>query len=91
MRLLLKTNVSAHQGLPREYDLVDTDQDVKNTFVFTEADLEAFKNKNKARKEAADQNIPTYLLRPKVEKPAQQNTRGGRRGRKDTFRQVIPS
>ncbi|KAF3769193.1 hypothetical protein M406DRAFT_221321, partial [Cryphonectria parasitica EP155] len=89
MRLLLKTNVPAHQGLPREYDLVDTDQSVKNTFVFTESDLEAFKNKNKARREAADQNIPTYLLRPKVEKPPQQNHRGGRRGaRKDTFRQT---
>lgn len=96
MRLLLKSNVSAHQGLPREYDLVDTNQDVKNTFIFTEADLEAFKNKNKIRREAADQNIPAYLLRPKGEKAAQQQQqqqqggRGGRRGRKDTFRQVIP-
>lgn len=93
MRLLLKSNVSAHQGLPREYDLVDTNQDVKNTFIFTEADLEAFKNKNKIRREAADQNIPAYLLRPKVEKPAQQQQSGGRHGRrnrKDTFRQVIP-
>lgn len=96
MRLLLKSNVSAHQGLPREYDLVDTNQDVKNTFIFTEADLEAFKNKNKIRREAADQNIPAYLLRPKNEKAQQQQQqqqqggRGGRRARKDTFRQVIP-
>lgn len=98
MRLLLKSNVSAHQGLPREYDLVGTNQDVKNTFIFTEADLEAFKNKNKIRREAADQNIPAYLLRPRGEKAAQQQQqqqqqqggRGGRRARKDTFRQVIP-
>lgn len=91
MRLLLKSNVSAHQGLPREYDLFDTNQDVKNTFIFNESDLEAFKNKNKVRREAADQNIPAYLLRPKSEKPPQQqqNSRG-RRNRKDTFRQVIP-
>lgn len=92
MRLLLKSNVSAHQGLPREYDLDDTNQAVKNTFIFTESDIEGFKNKNKLRKDAADQNIPSYLLRAKVEKPPQQNSRGGRgrRGR-DTFRQVIPS
>lgn len=91
MRLLLKSNVSAHQGLPREYDLDETNLDVKNTFIFTESDIEGFKNKNKLRKDAADQNIPSYLLRAKVEKPAQQNSRGGRgrRGR-DTFRQVIP-
>lgn len=94
MRLLLKSNVSAHQGLPREYDLVGTDQDVKNTFIFTEADLEAFKNRNKMRREAADQGIPSYLLRPKAEKPAQQEQRGSRssrRAKRDTFRQVIPS
>lgn len=94
MRLMLKSNVGAHQGLPREYDLVDTDQDVKNTFVFTEADLDAFKNRNKMRKEAADQGIPAYLLRPKTDKPPQQSGgggRGGRRAKKDTFRQVIPS
>lgn len=92
MRLLLKSNVSAHQGLPREYDLDDTNQAVKNTFIFTESDIDGFKNKNKLRKDAADQNIPSYLLRAKVEKPAQQSSRGGRgrRGR-DTFRQVIPS
>lgn len=92
MRLLLKSNVSAHQGLPREYDLDETNLEVKNTFIFTESDIEGFKNKNKLRKDAADQNIPSYLLRAKVEKPAQQNSRGGRgrRGR-DTFRQVIPS
>lgn len=100
MRLMLKSNVGAHQGIPREYDLVDTDQDVKNTFIFTEADLEAFKNRNKMRKEAADQGIPAYLLRPKTDKqqPQQQGGgggggggRGGRRQRKETFRQVIPS
>ncbi|KAL2282857.1 hypothetical protein FJTKL_10245 [Diaporthe vaccinii] len=91
MRLLLKSNVSAHQGLPREYDLDDTNQAVKNTFIFTESDIEGFKNKNKLRKDAADQHIPSYLLRAKVEKPPQQSSRGGRgrRGR-DTFRQVIP-
>lgn len=90
MRLLLKSNVSAHQGLPREYDLVDTDRDVKNTFVFSETDLEAFKKKNKIRRDAANQSIPSYLLRPKVDKSATRESRGSRRGRKDTFRQVIP-
>lgn len=90
MRLLLKSNVSAHQGLPREYDLVDTDRDVKNTFVFSETDLEAFKKKNKIRRDAANQSIPSYLLRPKVDKSAPREPRGSRRGRKDTFRQVIP-
>lgn len=92
MKLLLKNNVSAHQGLPREYDLVDTDSAVNNTFVFNESDLEGFKNKNKLRKQAADQGIPSYLMRAKVDKSAQPDARGGRRGRgRDTFRQMIPS
>ncbi|KAK7744901.1 hypothetical protein SLS53_003134 [Cytospora paraplurivora] len=92
MRLLLQNNVPTHQGLPREYDLVDTDSAVKNTFIFNESDLEGFKNKNKLRKQAADQGIPSYLMRPKVEKSAQSDTRGGRRGRgRDTFRQMIPN
>ncbi|KUI52533.1 Transcription initiation factor IIF subunit beta [Cytospora mali] len=92
MRLLLKNTVPNHQGLPREYDLVDTDSAVKNTFIFNESDLEGFKNKNKLRKQAADQGIPSYLMRPKVEKSAQSDARGGRRGRgRDTFRQMIPN
>lgn len=90
VRLLLKTNVAAHQGLPREYDLVDTNHDVKNTFIFTETDLEAFKKKNKIRRDAANQNIPSYLLRKKVDSTAPREPRGSRRNRKDTFRQVIP-
>lgn len=91
-RLLLKSNVGAHEGLPREYDLVNTQHDVKNTFIFTETDLDAFKKKNKIRRDAANQNIPSYLLRKKVD-PATappREPRGSRRNRKDTFRQVIP-
>ncbi|CAN8098642.1 unnamed protein product [Discula destructiva] len=90
MRLLLKSNVSAHQGLPREYDLVATNQDVKNTFIFSETDLDAFKKKNKIRRDAANQNIPSYLLRKKVDNNVPREPRGSRRNRKDTFRQVIP-
>lgn len=92
MKLLLQNQVPNHQGLPREYDLVDTDSAVQNTFVFNESDLEGFKHKNKLRKQAADQGIPSYLMRPKVDKSNQPDNRGGRRGRgRDTFRQMIPS
>lgn len=91
-RLLLKNNIPDFQGMPREYDLSSSHDEVDNTFVFTESDLEGFKNKNKMRRDAANQGIPSYLMRPKVEKPAQKDTGpGGRRGRKDAFRQVIPS
>ncbi|KAJ9137884.1 Transcription initiation factor TFIIF subunit beta [Pleurostoma richardsiae] len=88
MKLLL-ADMAKHQQMPKEYDLNIVDQDVKNTFVFTEGDLAGYKTKNKARQDAAAAGIPAHLLRSKVEKPAQ-NQRFGKRGKQEFFRKVIP-
>lgn len=88
MAILLNPGRAEHQNLPKEYNLDVLDQNLRNTFMFTEADLEGYKSKNKARQQAADAGIPSHLLRAK-EKPAP--TPGGKRGRQESFRKVIPS
>ena len=89
MAILLNPARAEHQNLPKEYNLDVLESNMKNTFVFTEADLEGYKSKNKARQEAAEAGIPSHLLRAKVEKPAQNH--GAKRGRQESFRKVIPS
>jgi len=104
MRVLLRSDIASHQGLPKEYDLDlsnhqsadGTAQPAKNTFVFSEQDLPGFRARNKARTAAAAAGIPAYLLRQKdrVEKPGDNQTGGrpwGRRNRQEYFRKAIPS
>src|SRR3569833_232972 len=102
MRLLLRSDLMQHQGVPKEYDLdlnpfgEAADALTKNSFVFSEQDLPGFKAKNKARAEATAAGIPAHLLRQKdrVEKPAQNQGHGhghGRRGRQEYYRKAIPS
>ena len=107
MRVLLRSDIAPHQGIPKEYDLDfsnhtsadGTVQPTKNTFVFSEQDLPGFRARNKARTQAAAAGIPAYLLRQKdrVEKPGgdTQNQGGGRpwgrRNRQENFRKAIPS
>ena len=88
MAILLNPGRAEHQNLPKEYNLEVQEHNLRNTFVFSEADLEGYKSKNKARQQAADAGIPSHLLRAK-EKPAP--TPGGKRGRQEYFRKVIPS
>jgi transcription initiation factor TFIIF subunit beta len=90
MRLLLAERAE-HQGIEREYDMDITNMNVSNTFVFAEQDLPSFKAQNKARQEAAAAGIPAHLLRAKVEKPAQTDNNGKRRGKQEYFRKAIPS
>lgn len=100
MRLLLRSDLGAHQGVPKEYelDLPMAEESgtqnalTKNTFIFSEQDLPGFKARNKARAEATAAGIPAHLLRQKdkVEKPAQ-TQHHGRRNRQEFFRKAIPS
>lgn len=76
--MLLNDEIPEHQAVPKEYDLELADSNVKNTFVFNERDLPRFAAREKARKEATAQDLPSHLTAPKdgrVEK------RGGK-GRK---------
>lgn len=61
LRMLLTANTPEHQLLPREYDLEILDQDVNNSFIFSEEDLPGYKNKT--RSDAASAGIPLALLR----------------------------
>ena len=79
MKILLRSDLSSHQGIPKEFDMdfsnhLSADGNPapsKNTFVFSEQDLPGFRARNKARTAAAAAGIPAYLLRQKdrVEKP----------------------
>lgn len=46
-----------------------TQEDVKNTYVFTEQDLPGFKSKAKQKFDIQSANMPARLTRPKVERP----------------------
>jgi transcription initiation factor TFIIF subunit beta len=81
---------SAHQSLPVEYEMDVTDKTVQNHFIFSEEDLPGFKEKSKARAEAAASGMPASLLRPKNEnterKPYDRRTRF-----QPYFRKAVPS
>ncbi|TLD23090.1 hypothetical protein PspLS_07382 [Pyricularia sp. CBS 133598] len=63
LRMLLDNGIGAHQMIPKEYDLRITEMTVKDTFIFSEEDLPEYKEKNRARREAAAAGIPAHLLR----------------------------
>ncbi|KAF4627931.1 hypothetical protein G7Y89_g10222 [Cudoniella acicularis] len=60
--------IAQHQTVPKEYDLDVTEENVKNTYVFTEQDLPGYKSKAKEKFNPATANIPTRLSRAKAEK-----------------------
>ncbi|KAL8303545.1 hypothetical protein RB600_007142 [Gaeumannomyces tritici] len=94
LRMLLHSNLAQHQLVPKEYDLKVTEMRVNNTFIFSEQDLPHYKEKNRARAEAAAAGVPAKLLRqPRPDKPAERpKFPGGRRRgpRRPTFKKSIP-
>ncbi|OAA49338.1 transcription initiation factor iif [Metarhizium rileyi] len=92
LRMLLQANCPEHQMLPREYDLEILDRDVKNHFIFSEEDLPGYKEKNKARAEAAAAGIPQSLLRQRQNQGAERTDRTfDRRSRyQPYYRKAIP-
>lgn len=85
----LKPEITAHQEVPKEYDMDVSNHDVHNTFVFTEQDLPSYAAKNKERAAALAQGIPAHLLR----KQQRQTEQAADRGRKGAAysRRPIPS
>lgn len=95
LRMLLQANQPEHQLLPREYDLEVLDQDVQNHFVFSEEDLPGFKERSKARTDAANSGIPMSILRARAqaqsgEQPQKQPYDRNRRYQ-PYYRKAVPS
>ncbi|KAL2024168.1 hypothetical protein VTK56DRAFT_9324 [Thermocarpiscus australiensis] len=79
LQMLLKSDIPAHQGLPKEYNMNVVDHDVHNTFIFTEQDLPSYEARNKERAEALARGIPAHLLR-KQYRHTEQTAERGRKG-----------
>ncbi|KAL7932629.1 transcription initiation factor IIF, beta subunit domain-containing protein [Trichoderma chlorosporum] len=90
LRMLLTANTPEHQLLPREYDLEILDQDVNNSFIFSEEDLPGFKTKNKARADAANAGIPLALLRSRGNANSERPTYDRRSRFQPYYRKAIP-
>ncbi|GAB1311415.1 hypothetical protein MFIFM68171_01625 [Madurella fahalii] len=71
LQMLLKSDIPAHQGLPKEYNMDVVNHDVNNTFIFTEQDLPSYAAKNKERANALAQGIPAHILRKQYSKTEQ--------------------
>ncbi|KAK4117180.1 hypothetical protein N656DRAFT_773245 [Canariomyces notabilis] len=71
LQMLLRSDLAAHQGLPKEYNMDIVNYDVHNTFIFTEQDLPSFAAKNKEKANALAQGIPAHLLRKQYNKTEQ--------------------
>ncbi|EWC46006.1 hypothetical protein DRE_04799 [Drechslerella stenobrocha 248] len=87
---LVLTDSKYNAGIPQKFDMVVTDRNVSNTFVFTEKDMPGFENK--ARGVSGDGNpiIPSRLLQP--ERPNDKKFGKGNPNKKFTpfFRKAIP-
>lgn len=88
--MLLSSDLAQHQMIPKEFILDVTEQDVRNTFVFTEQDLPGFKSKSRMKFDPASANMPSRLNRAKTEKPAAKQYDPNKRFQ-PYFRKAIPS
>lgn len=86
--ILVDSSNPVHQNVPKEYTLEMRDPNLLNTFMFTEADLPGFKNKNQG---GPNNTIPAYL-RPRPPPPKENGkTEPGRpRKREPYYRKAIP-
>lgn len=60
--MLLNEEIPEHQAAPKEYDLELTDNNVKNTFIFSEKDLPRFAAGEQRRKEAMAMDLPQNMV-----------------------------
>lgn len=91
--MLLSSDIGEHQTVPKEYMLDVTEENVKNTFIFTEQDLPGFKSKSKQKFDLATANIPGRLtMAKKNEKAAATKTPYDPNRRfQPYYRKAIPS
>lgn len=85
----LRSDIKAHETVPKEYNMDVVNRDVNDTFIFTEQDLPSFAAKNKERANALAQGIPAHLLR-KQQRQTEQSADRGKRGA-PYARRPIPS
>ena len=89
--MLLSSDLSVHQSVPKEYELGVTDENVANTFVFTEQDLPGFKSKSKAKFDASSANMPARLTRGKNERTGPKQPYDPNKRFQPYYRKAIPS
>jgi transcription initiation factor TFIIF subunit beta len=89
--MLLNSNIAEHQNVPKEYNLELTNQNVKNTFIFSEQDLPGFKSKSRQKFDLETANMPARLTRAKIEKPAAKQPWDPNRRFQPQYRKAIPS
>ena len=89
--MLLSSDLSAHQTVPKEYVLDVTSESVRNTFVFTEQDLPGFKSKSKQKFDPSSANMPARLTRTKNDKPSSKEPYDPEKRFQPYFRKAIPS
>ncbi|PQE04081.1 hypothetical protein CJF31_00003197 [Rutstroemia sp. NJR-2017a BVV2] len=88
--MLLNSNIAEHQNVPKEYNLEVTNQNVKNTFIFSEQDLPGFKSKSRQKFDLETANMPARLTRAKVEKPAAKQPWDPNKRFQPQYRKAIP-
>ncbi|KAJ6257666.1 Transcription initiation factor [Drechslerella dactyloides] len=87
---LVLTDSKYNAGIPQKFDMVVTDRNVRNTFVFTEKDMPGFENKARGVGNDGNPIIPSRLLQP--EKTQDRKFGKGNNNKKFTpfFRKAIP-
>ncbi|KAB8303299.1 hypothetical protein EYC80_004739 [Monilinia laxa] len=88
--MLLNSNLAQHQTVPKEYNLDITNQNVKNTFIFSEQDLPGFKSKSRQKFALETANMPARLTRGKIEKSANKQPWDPNKKFQPQFRKAIP-
>ncbi|KAK8140468.1 hypothetical protein PG984_000534 [Apiospora sp. TS-2023a] len=90
MAMLLDVQNPAHQTIPKEYNFEMRDNNLLNTFLFTEADLPGFKSKS----QGANSNIPHHLRNRQRNndnnKDNNNKQEGGRKRYQPYYRKAIP-
>ncbi|EPS38587.1 hypothetical protein H072_7687 [Dactylellina haptotyla CBS 200.50] len=92
---LYLTNNKYNEGIPKKFDMVVTDRNVKNTFLFTEKDMPGFENKARGIGNDGNPIIPSRLLQPEKTYDRKFGAKGANNnnnGKKFTpfFRKAIP-
>lgn len=89
--MLLRKDISQHQNVPKEYNLDITEENVKNTFVFTEQDLPGYKTRSQTKFDLKSANMPARLIRSQQEKSESRDYSDPSKRFQPYFRKAIPS
>ncbi|KAK6540936.1 hypothetical protein TWF694_008319 [Orbilia ellipsospora] len=89
LKLYLTKN-KYNEGIPQKFDMVVTDRNVKNTFLFTEKDMPGFENKAKGIGADGNPIIPSRLLQPDKSSYDKKMAKGNKGKFTPFFRKAIP-